>query len=229
MQPLLLLHGAIGSMDQLLPLKNELSTDFDVYSFNFPGHGNNAPIESFSIAAFAKATADFLENHQLNNPLVFGYSMGGYVALYLEAMYPGTFRSIVTLGTKYEWSEEIAMKETKMLRPDVIEQKIPAFAQQLANRHGGLEWKNVLNKTAAMLLELGKDPLLSPAMFQKIVCPTLVLLGEKDNMVSKEETQNAAAALVNGHYEVLPNSAHPIEQVEVTTLAAKIKWFFLHH
>ncbi len=229
MQPLLLLHGAIGSMDQLLPLKNELGIDFDVYSFNFPGHGNNAPLELFSIAAFAKATADFLETHQLNNPLVFGYSMGGYVALYLEAMYPGTFRSIVTLGTKYEWSEEIATKETKMLRPDVIEQKIPAFAQQLANRHGGLEWKNVLNKTAAMLLELGKDPLLSPAMFQKIVCPTLVLLGEKDNMVSKEETQNAAAALVNGHYDILPNSAHPIEQVEVTTLAAKIKWFFLHY
>ena len=197
MQPLLLLHGAIGSMDQLIPLRDELSTEFDVYSFNFPGHGGKEPFESFSMDAFAKATADFIKTHQLKNLPVFGYSMGGYVALYLESMYPSTFQKVITLGTKYEWSEEIAAKEIKMLRPDVIEQKLPAFAQQLANRHGAMELKNVLDKTAAMLLGLGKHPLLSSAVLQKITCPTLVLLGEKDNMVSTEETQNAAAALVN--------------------------------
>ena len=229
MQPLLLLHGAIGSMDQLIPLRDELSTGFDVYSFNFPGHGGTEPFESFSMDAFAKATADFIKTHQLKNLPVFGYSMGGYVALYLESMYPNTFQKVITLGTKYEWSEEIAAKEIKMLRPDVIEQKLPAFAQQLANRHGAMEWKNVLDKTAAMLLDLGKHPLLSSAVLQKITCPTLVLLGEKDNMVSTEETQNAAAALVNGQYELLPNSAHPIEQISVSTLAEKIKNFCLRH
>ena len=88
-----------------------------------------------------------------------------------------SIQKVITLGTKYEWSEEIAAKEIKMLRPDVIEQKLPAFAQQLANRHGAMEWKNVLDKTAAMLLGLGKHPLLSSAVLQKITCPTLVLLG----------------------------------------------------
>lgn len=229
MQPLLLLHGAIGSMDQLIPLRDELSTEFNVYSFNFPGHGGTLPFESFSMDAFAKATIDFMEIHQLKNLPVFGYSMGGYVALYLESMYPGTFQKVITLGTKYEWSEEIAAKEIKMLRPDIIEQKIPAFAQQLANRHGAMEWKNVLDKTATMLLTLGKHPLLSPTVLQKIICPTLVLLGEKDNMVSIEETQNAAAALINGLHELLPDSGHPIEQVDVRTLAGKIKNFCLHH
>lgn len=224
-----MLHGAIGSVDQLTPLKEELCSEFDVYSFNFPGHGGTGPFESFSMDAFAKATLDFIKTYQLKNLPVFGYSMGGYVALYLESMYPGTFQKVITLGTKYEWSEEIAAKEIKMLRPDVIEQKIPAFAQQLANRHGTMEWKNVLEKTAAMLLSLGKHPLLSPAVLQKITCPTFVLLGEKDNMVSLEETQNAAAALVNGQYELLPNTVHPIEQINVNTLARKIKNFCLTH
>ena len=109
-------------MDQLIPLRDELSTEFDVYSFNFPGHGGTEPFESFSMDAFAKATADFIKTHQLKNLPVFGYSMGGYVALYLESMYPSTFQKVITLGTKYEWSEEIAAKEIKMLRPDVIEQ-----------------------------------------------------------------------------------------------------------
>ena len=229
MQPLLLLHGAIGSMDQLIPLRDELSKQFDVYSFHFPGHGSSDPVESFSIVSFAKATADFIETHQLKNLHVFGYSMGGYVAVYLELIYPGTFQKIITLGTKYEWNEEIALKETKMLRPDIIEQKIPAFAQQLANRHGAMEWKNVLHKTSAMLLDLGLHPLLSHTALQKVVCPTLVLLGEKDTMVSIEETKNAAAALVNGAYEFLADTPHPIEQIDLKLLASKIKSFLLTH
>ncbi|MBL0882212.1 MAG: alpha/beta hydrolase [Chitinophagaceae bacterium] len=229
MQSLLLLHGAIGSMEQLFPLKEALSKQFEVYVFNFPGHGSNVSFEPFSIEAFAKATSDFIEKNQLYNPLVFGYSMGGYVAVYLEATCPGTFRSIVTLGTKYEWNEEVAKKETKMLQPDLIEQKVPAFAQQLASRHGVMEWKNVLHKTAAMLLDLGKHPLLPIASLQNITCPILILLGEKDNMVSIEETQNTATALINGYHELLPNSMHPIEQVDVRSLAEKINVFFLNH
>lgn len=229
MQPLLLLHGAIGSVDQLIPLRDELRSEFDVYSFNFPGHGGTGPFEFFSMDTFAKATANFIKTHQLENLAVFGYSMGGYVALYLESIYPGTFQKAITLGTKYEWSEEIATKEIKMLQPDIIEQKIPAFAQQLANRHGAMKWKNVLDKTAAMLLALGKHPLLSPTVLQKITCPTLALLGEKDNMVSIEETQNAAVALANGQYELLPNTTHPIEQIDVSALAEKIKNFCLNH
>lgn len=229
MQPLLLLHGAIGSMDQLMPLKDQLSKEFDVYSFNFPGHGGNGSVASFSMNDFANATIDCIKTYQLENPSVLGYSMGGYVALYLESMYPGTFQKMITLGTKYEWSEEIAVKETKMLHPEVIEQKLPAFAQQLSNRHGILEWKSVLHKTADMLLELGKQPLLSHTVLQKITCPTLVLLGEKDNMVSIEETQNAAVALVNGQYELLPNTPHPIEQVDIKMLASKMKAFLLTH
>lgn len=216
-------------MDQLLSLKSELSPYFDVYCFNFPGHGNSDPVESFSMQAFAKAIADFIEKHQLDKPMVFGYSMGGYVAVYLASLYPGIFQKIITLGTKYEWSEEIAAKETKMLRPEVIEEKVPAFAQQLAERHGHAEWKNLLHKTAAMLLALGKDPLLPVAVLQKIDCPTLVLIGEKDTMVSPQETQNAATALVNSQYQILPNTAHPIEQVDVKLLAEKIKAFLLDH
>lgn len=229
MQPLLLLHGAIGSKDQLVPLKEELKPYFDIHCFNFPGHGGDDTIESFSMHAFAKATLAYCEKHELRHPLVFGYSMGGYVALFVESLYPGTFKKIVTLGTKYEWSEEIAAKEVKMLRPDVIEQKVPAFAQQLASRHGDTFWKDVLHKTAAMLLDLGKHPLLTPSTLQQIFCPTMLLLGDKDNMVLKDETQFVANTLSNCEFQILPNTTHPIEQVDVSVLATMICKFLLDY
>jgi esterase/lipase len=42
MAHLVLLHGAIGSKDQLHPLANALKKDFDVHLLNFSGHGGNA-------------------------------------------------------------------------------------------------------------------------------------------------------------------------------------------
>jgi hypothetical protein len=39
MQPILLLHGAIGAKDQLFPLADELAFDHKVHLFNFAGHG----------------------------------------------------------------------------------------------------------------------------------------------------------------------------------------------
>ena len=229
MQPLLLLHGAIGSKDQLVPLKEELESYFDIHCFNFPGHGDDHSIEPFSMHAFAKATMAYCEKHELRDPLVFGYSMGGYVALYLESLYPGTFKKIITLATKYNWSEEIAAREVKMLRPEVIEQKVPAFAQQLASRHGDTRWKDVLHKTAAMLLDLGKHPLLTSPALQQVLCPTMVLLGDKDNMVSNEETQFAANLLPHSEFQIIPNTPHPIEQVDVSVLATIVHKFLVDH
>ncbi|MBK8706376.1 MAG: hypothetical protein IPN33_24315 [Saprospiraceae bacterium] len=51
---LILLHGAIGSKDQLAALKNLLSSHYEVYDLNFSGHGSKPVDGNFSIPAFAE-------------------------------------------------------------------------------------------------------------------------------------------------------------------------------
>lgn len=174
----------------------------------------------------AEETIAYIKKQELNNLYVFGYSMGGYVAMYLSSLYPGLISKIVTLGTKYNWSPEIAAKEIKMLRPEIIEEKIPAFAAALAKRHGQHEWKNLLQVTADMLVQLGNKPLLDNAQLQKISSQVLLLIGDKDNMVSLEETTSTAQQLKNGSALVLSNTPHPIEQININMLAEKILSFF---
>ena len=65
--------------------------------------------------------------------------------------------SIVTFGTKFNWSKEAAAKEVKMLNPEVIEEKVPKFAQMLKDTHAPNDWKTLLHKTAAMMKGLGRD------------------------------------------------------------------------
>lgn len=146
--------------------------------------------------------------------------------MYLAKHHPALVNNIATLATKFEWSESIAAKEVKMLQPDVIEQKLPAFAETLKQRHAPQDWKQVLHTTAEMLLQMGKDNPLKPEDYHDIQHQILVMLGDKDKMVSLEETEAVAKALPNAAFKILNDTPHPIEQVNTTILAELLTSFF---
>jgi len=225
MKTLLLLHGALGSQTQLQSLKENLSQMFDLHILDFPGHGGTSLPESFSIPAFSTFVKDYIQQHQLTNVNIFGYSMGGYVACYLAIHHPGLVQRIATLATKFHWTEDIAARETKMLQPDVIEQKLPAFAQTLQQRHAPQDWKILLNKTAAMLLSMGKNNPLAIHQYKELNIPVMVMLGDRDKMVSLEETTEVYKQLQQGSMAMLPQTPHPIETVDMKLLGFMIDKF----
>lgn len=90
MKDLLLLHGAIGSAEQLFSLKEKLDSQYRVHVVEFPGHGQTTSEEEFSIEFFASYVADYCKTQKLQSVSVFGYSMGGYVALTLALQHPRT-------------------------------------------------------------------------------------------------------------------------------------------
>lgn len=226
-QKLLLLHGALGSAEQLSPLKQALEPYFEVHTLNFEGHGGRATeAANFSIDCFTENVLEYLNKNKIAKIDILGYSMGGYVALNLALKHPSKVFRIFTLATKFAWSAESASKEVKMLDPVVIEKKVPAFAETLKERHAPLDWKVHLSKTAAMMLALGNGAKLSTEDFQKIQHRVLLTVGSKDRMVSEEETRAVANTLPNGTFKLLEGVKHPIEQVDVKTFSQKVVSFF---
>src|SRR5690606_27694592 len=110
MKKLLLLHGALGTQEQFAGLKALLSNDFDLHGLDFYGHGKADFSAEFSMEAIARQTGKYLEEHQLRGCEVLGYSMRDYVGLYLERQQPGSFTSIMTLGTRFSCSQETSAK-----------------------------------------------------------------------------------------------------------------------
>lgn len=51
--------------------------------------------------------------------------MGGYLALCYAAKHPERLNSVITMGTKFNWTEEQALQESKMLDPETIAEKFP--------------------------------------------------------------------------------------------------------
>ncbi len=218
MKSIILLHGAIGAKDQLEPLAKELSANgYQTYSLNFSGHGQTPFQSNFGIQQFADELLEFVVKTHLIRPVVFGYSMGGYVALHLASQKPGMLGDIITLGTKFEWSPEIAAKEIKMLDAKTISEKVPKFAEALQKRHGN-DWQLLLQKTADMMMELGNNNLLNPTAFSQIKSKVLIGLADGDTMVSVAETDNAASKIIAAKRYTLQSTKHPIETVNVVEL-----------
>src|SRR5690242_6398274 len=137
MKQLILLHGALGHSSQFEPYEAFLSEHFIVHKILFHGPGGTAiPDKGLTLALYVQQLEDYMAAHQLQDVHIFGYSMGGYVALCHALQYPGKIASILTLATKLNWTPEGAAKEVRQLDPDLIETKVPKYAAQLKALHG---------------------------------------------------------------------------------------------
>lgn len=226
MKNLILLHGALGHSDIFKLYHERLSTYFNIHTPLFSGHGNvELAKNGVTIEKYTQELAEFIEKENLDDVYIFGHSMGGYVALCYALENPKKVHSIMTLGTKFDWTEEQALKESKMLNPDVIAEKVPKYAEQLEFQHGS-QWKQLLPAIAAMMISLGKNPPLKSEVLTKIEIPVQIMVGDKDNMVSLEESIEIYKNLPNAKLAVLPDTKHPIDKVRPKLLFDLMKDFW---
>ncbi len=230
--PVLLLHGALGAAETLAPLQAALvamrteagidAAASPVMLHEFAGHGrtpSSSDAPPLSIERMAGEVAARLDADAWHGVDIFGYSMGGYVALHLARTRPELVRRIVTLGTKLAWDPETAERETRLLDPEAIEAKVPRFAGSLAQRHGEPRWRALCAETAALLRGLGERPLLDATAFAEIAQPVCIGVGDRDGTVGFEECMAAFEALPAGAFAVLPATPHPLERTDVDALA----------
>jgi len=152
--------------------------------------------------------------------------MGGYAALAFAKKHPALVERIITLGTKFAWTETFAKQEIRKLNPNKTEEKVPAFAQKLEVIHAPSDWKEVVSKTAKMMEGLGRSEKLSKEDFQQIDHPTLVTRGSLDRMVTLTESEEIAGLLPNATFQTLEGFPHLIEKVDAEKLAVIVKGFF---
>jgi pimeloyl-ACP methyl ester carboxylesterase len=225
---LVLLHGALGTSAQFDALANALAATFRIHRVDFEGHGNVAGDgRPFRVSHFAENVIGTMNRNSMASTAIFGYSMGGYVALHLAATRPELVRAVATLGTKFRWDPATAAREAGRLDPAIIRSRVPKFADTLAERHasaGG--WEVVLARTADLLRHLGDEPALTNDTLRSIHQPVMVAVGDRDNTVSVEECEGVIQELPNATLQVLPDTPHPIEQVKVDILADLLRQFF---
>lgn len=225
-KPVLMLHGALGCAADFAPLQAAMNGNLLSVAIDFPGHGLLAalPHDRFSIQEFSKTVSRYASGEQKLH--LFGYSMGGYVALYFASRFPELVDKVFTLGTKLAWTPETGAKEAGRLDPAKISEKVPLFAASLAQKHGMNHWEKNVTGTAAMLRALGEAPPLTEEALGRIQAEVRMARGSLDNMVSEDECRQAAALIPRAGYVCLEGQPHPLEQCAPHLLAAQLSAFF---
>ncbi len=101
-EPLLLLHGGLGSTGMFATIMHSLTDHRTVIAVDMHGHGRTAlGTRKIDLADIGEDLGIVLEKTGFKQVDVLGYSMGGFAALQLAARHPGKVRRLVLVSAGY--------------------------------------------------------------------------------------------------------------------------------
>ena len=83
-QTIIFIHGNSSCKEAFRHQFHALRDQYRLVAFDLPGHGvspNADPEKDYNLAAYAQIVRDLVDRLKLGTPVVFGWSLGGYVAL----------------------------------------------------------------------------------------------------------------------------------------------------
>jgi pimeloyl-ACP methyl ester carboxylesterase len=118
-QPLILLHGGLGSGEMFGPVLPLLAERHQVIAVDLQGHGRTADIDRpIDVRLMAGDIAALIDHLRLATADLVGYSLGGGVALQTAAKYPAKVRRLVVVSAN--------------IRPDAIYPEMRAQQGQVS-------------------------------------------------------------------------------------------------
>jgi esterase len=86
---MIILHGLFGQMDNWNSLAKKFSEQgFEVYILDQRNHGLSPHDEDWNYGVMADDLKDFINEHEIHNPILLGHSMGGKTVMYFSLHYP---------------------------------------------------------------------------------------------------------------------------------------------
>lgn len=202
--PLVLLHGAFTTIDMFAALLPQLASTRQIIAVELQGHGHTADIKrELRFEYLADDTAALLAHLGIEQADVFGYSLGGSVALYLALQHPGLVRKLALASTCYTldgYYPEIR-EGLKQATPEGFPPALREAYERVAPDPKG--WPTLVTKLAQQAASPGG---LRPEDVQAITVPALVVVADGD--IIRPEHAKDLARLLQADLMLIPNSDH---------------------
>jgi pimeloyl-ACP methyl ester carboxylesterase len=216
-RPLVVLHGAYMTIGMMGPVVSALAETRQVVAVELQGHGHTADIDRpLSYEQMADDTAALLREIGIEEADVFGYSMGGGVALQVAIRHPDVVRKLVVASASY--TSEGMQPELHEMIPSITPEMFagsPMEAAYLEVAPNPGHFPTLVEK----LKRLDMTPFAWPADdIRGIAAPTLIVVGDSD-VVRLEHavemyrllgggTAGDLAGLPKSQLAVLPGTTH---------------------
>jgi pimeloyl-ACP methyl ester carboxylesterase len=215
-QPLLIIHGNGGSIDNFLYQIPYFSKKYKVIIADSRAQGNSKDeADSLSYEMMADDYAALLDQMKVDSAYVIGWSDGGINGLLLAIRHPGKVKRLAITGANL-WPDTTAVFN------DVEQMVLPEY-----NSAKGMTNRTSRQKAGWKLLRLLiEEPHIPLTDLRKISVPTLVIGGDHD-VIKPEHSLLIAQNIPNSYLWILPNSGHSTPIIYKDEFNKTIDDFFL--
>ena len=234
-RPVVLLHAwgeTRRSFDRLMPL---LAGRAYVVAVDQRGHGEaDQPREGYSLAALADDVVAFLDVLGLASAVLLGSSSGGYVAQQVAALSPDRVAGLVLVGSPRSLSGRPPFAdEVDRLRDPVDEEWVRASLTWFPRFQPVPEWylEDRVRDGARLPAHVWREALhglcdaTPPTDRARITVPTLVLWGDRDELLAREEQEALVAAIAGARLIVYAQTGHLLLWERPAEVAADVTAF----
>ena len=94
-EPIVLLHGLFGSMDNLGMVARALEDEYRVISFDLRNHGRSPHSDAMSYPLMAEDVVAMMDELDIADAHFYGHSMGGKTSMQIALNYPDRVKSLI--------------------------------------------------------------------------------------------------------------------------------------
>lgn len=226
---IVLLHGFLENKKMWKDYVDLFSEKYRVITIDLLGHGESECLGYVhEMEDNAKAVNEVLEHLKIENAVILGHSMGGYVGLAFAELYPEKIQKLVLQNsTSKEDSPEKKLNRTRAIK--AVKQNYVSFVSlAIANLFSEINRERLVNEIEKVKTEALKTPLQGiiaslegmkirkdrENILKRNLFPVLLILGKKDPVLNYDESlsqiENTNVKLVSfedGHMSHIENKA----------------------
>ena len=224
--PIVLLHGGLGSRMDFAPLAGHLAADYRLIAIDSRGHGRSAlGGAALSYRQLTDDIAVVLDHLGLCDAGIIGHSDGGIVALRLAASGLVRPNFVVTAAAHWHLSDDDPVRE--IYRGVSVQDWRKMFPQQVECyevENPDPDFPRLFEATRAMWLGSGADAYPGETV-GAISCPLLVIHGDEDFLVSRQQAFELAERVESARLLNLPLASHTVLEDAVSDVLPSLTRF----
>lgn len=223
-EPLIILHGMFGMLDNWQRFAKEISNDFSVFIVDQRNHGRSPHFDAFNYEVMAEDLFEFMHDHFMFEAFILGHSMGGKTAMQMALMEPDMVPKLIVVDiapkpygphhhavlkalTSIPIKKVKSREEVKeILREHIADIGVRQFLLKNLSRvkTGGYRWKMNLD---AILMHYDKILDFNP-MEDPFENPTLFVRGGKSDYIVEGDEPLIMQQFSNARIETIDHAGH---------------------
>lgn len=241
--PLIILHGLFGSLDNWMTIAKELGKDFEVYIVDARNHGQSPQDDVFNYQVMVEDLKEFIEEHQMISPIILGHSMGGKTAMQFAIDYPNLLSKLIVADIApraYPIHHDLIINSLKSLNFNEIktrneaDEKLAQYIFDLSTRQfllknlywatqGQLAFRFNLEVISKNIDEVGAEIKFTSPFYQH----TLFIRGDQSNYILDSDFEQIFTIFPNAQVKTIENSGHWVHAENPLAFLKVVKAFLL--